>query len=136
MTTIAELRALLAKATPGEWTIRPRAIDEHERIEAGDDAFKVALESTETYLGWELSGPTCTGRGDYIAQDVALIAAMKNALPALLRSAEAFEAIEQEKIRCGFSTHDEEWRVCGPAGWVYDADLATAVLEASAKGGK
>jgi len=131
---IAELRALLAKATPGEWSFE--AVNEEKDPFAG------------TYRITSDSG-AIMGDPDYYnyapeTDDARLIAAMKNALPALLRAADVVNMIIAHRLDIartalrddagvyydGFEVHNSDGiHACG-------TDLATAVLEACAKGGK
>lgn len=78
MSTIEELRALLAAATPGPWEHR-----QHEGMHA--------LAARD---GWAMeSEPDDSDDGARVAADFALVAAMRNALPALLDVAEAARAV-------------------------------------------
>lgn len=90
------LRALLERASPGPWRIRPRDCKTHAKIaprgggwgtpEDQEKAIEVArLDDADVFLGWELEGPASVGRGDFNGPDAALVAFLRNHAEELLR---------------------------------------------------
>lgn len=84
MTTLTRLRSLLAAATPGPWEFRAT---EH----SGGIKFVVAPSAPRNDNGTEFIPADCSH-----GYNGRLIAAAVNALPALLRVAEAAKALEHE----------------------------------------
>lgn len=94
MSLSEQFAAILKRATPAPWRIRPRNCNEFEKIEGGDVpwnwpekqdvALLVAADSEEAFLGWELDGPAMPGRGDFLGPDIAMIAFARNNADAIL----------------------------------------------------
>lgn len=112
MTIIDKLRELEAKATAGPWAYSPYG-DENTCgvgvvMDANDEPI-VGLDETEDSIVVESVAPEVEGHAN-----AALIAAMRNALPALLRVAEAARvAFDDYKMLvdsgdCGNWTIDDE----------------------------
>lgn len=99
--TIAKLRELEARATPGEWfagcytgTADESARDVHTAcFDAGDPShlFSVGVEGDE-----DGASPAVTGNGPKSEANALLIAAMRNDLPTLLDEIERLREREQE----------------------------------------
>jgi len=89
---LADLEALHAAATPGPWSV-----EQHDRLRPGC----MCLSCWEPVDAWdirEVDGPDCAQHGCWhnisLEQpDAELIAAMRTALPTLLRLARAGEAL-------------------------------------------
>ena len=83
-----ELRALDAKATPGPWEV---TAEDWATISSGPDAVVMSYAAD---LACEGCGDPAHGAPEVVigAEDAALIAAMRNALPALLDALAAAEA--------------------------------------------
>jgi len=80
---MTNLRELLAKATPGEWTFRPSEWDDDQVVSGVGGTF------------FTLDCGDVMGMND---DNAALICAMKNALPGLLDKLERYEAKEEARL--------------------------------------
>lgn len=100
---IEELRALLAKATPGPW--RLHLVDDTTIISpAGEVATTCDSSQTEREDGYNIEY-------EQMEADAALIVAMRNAMPALLDAASRIRALSAEN----------------EALWIGDADTRRAI---------
>lgn len=95
-----ELRRLLADATPGPWK-------------------RVASARTDSYIFGPEPGLPIFDR--FQDRDGALIAAMRNALPALLREAEAGRKL-RERVKCYRCQEDGDEVVCHTCAALADYD--------------
>lgn len=96
---LAKLVELEKAATPGPWLVRPREHDDWGWIRAEDGSL-VAIGRAGTFAGdydeHERYLRDCRAKGiDPYEHNAALIAAARNALPALLASAAAAQAMRE-----------------------------------------
>lgn len=103
---LAKLVELEKAATPGPWLVRPREYDDWGWIRAEDGSL-VVIGRGGTFAGdydeHEHHLSDCRAKGiDPYGHNAALIAAARNALPALLASAAAAQAAREalERVNC------------------------------------
>jgi hypothetical protein len=105
--TIERLRALLEKATPGEWHAVDKAYGElsEQEMQSEEDLSHLSMHKSRHHTvsrspnvnGWRTDG----GNDDYCIseEDAALIAEAHNALPALLDRLEKLERVAEAAKR-------------------------------------
>lgn len=122
--TYAELRRLHEAATPGPW--------KHWDADGvkWDDPNACGYDSREHHRGppYYATGPRA-GSSEQADADAALIAAMRNAIPGLLREAEAGRKL-RERVKCYRCQEDGDEVVCHTCAALADYDREVETLSA------